>query len=242
VLLILLGSLLLPTPGRALDFFFQPDTTIGNVGQTVLLSGQIGASPLMRGFTVYMAYDTNTIDLYEPPEPGTLIAGHSGLDFNYFDHAPFAPNRLEIGGTIFGTDFWQGPGELFRVRFLLRRCADAPITAPFPPFFVDASEGFPPVIFYPAAVFVCERVPQSPQELTIHPDSPTSVILRWSPVTQDIFGRALFAPPSYRVTRQQILPFIMPVETVATVSSLFFVESLAAGDEYTYEIIAVSGP
>jgi len=116
---------------QAIELFFEPDTTVADSGQIVEFSCLIGPSDLLRGFTVYMAYDTNMIDLYEPPVPGALVANQQGLQFNYFDHAPFQPNRLEIGATIFSEDFWQGPGEIFRMRMILRTCGVESIDAPF---------------------------------------------------------------------------------------------------------------
>jgi len=155
LILVLWMCLGLPRTGLAIDFYFEPDTAFGEVSETVLLSGRIGPSDLMRGFTVYMAYDTNLVRLAEPVVPGSLIVGREGLSFGYFDH-DYLPDLLEVYGTIMSpsVDFWAGPGELFQLRFELRMCGDAEITAPYPPFFVDAQGGFPPVTFHPAMILV----------------------------------------------------------------------------------------
>lgn len=229
-------------PAHAIDFFFEPDTAFGNIGQIIQFSGRIGESPLMRGFTVYMAYDTNRLDLYEPPHAGALIAGQQGLQFNYFDHAPFEPNLLEIGATVFGTDFWQGPGELFTMRMILRSCGDEPIIAPNAPFFVAADETYPPVTYHPAFVRICNAVPQPPNGLTIHPESnPAQINLRWWSVTQDTLGRPLFEAPVYTIYRQQVLPTLDPPLNIATVPDTFFTDPQGAGTEYLYYIITQTG-
>lgn len=225
---------------NAIDFFFAPDTISGGVGDTVELSGQIGTTDLMRGFTVYIAYDTNGIDLSAPPVPGTLIADRNGLNFNYFDHVPIHPDRLEIGGTVFGTDFWSGPGELFRVRFVLRMCTDAPLTSAGAPFFVDANGMYPPVTFHPAVVLICPRVPAAVGGLTIYPFGSTAVMLRWPAVTADYLNRPLFTSPHYVVLRQQVLPIELPVQNVASTSDTSFVDPLETGVEYLYYIVAES--
>jgi hypothetical protein len=208
----------LTLPALALDFYFDPDTLQGNLGQQLTLSGRITGSAPLRSFTVYMAYDTNVIDLVPPPVAGALIAGHSGLQFNYFDHAPIHPTLLEITATIFGADLWQGPGELFQLTFELRSCADAPITAPFVPFFLDGVGSVVPVTYFPAIIGVCSRVPRSTSTLVIYPDTGTQVTLRWQAVRLDTLNRPLFALPTYRVLGQSLLPVIGP-EVVITITS-----------------------
>jgi hypothetical protein len=144
-----------PRTGLAIDFYFEPDTAFGEVSETVLLSGCIGPSDSMRGFTVYMAYDTNLVRLAEPVAPGSVVVGREGLNFGYFDH-DYLPDLLEVYGTIMNpsVDFWAGPGELFQLRFELRMGGDAEMTAPHPPFFVDAQGGFPPVTFHPGMIII----------------------------------------------------------------------------------------
>ena len=221
---------------QAIDFFFVPDTVMGDVGDTVELSGQISASDLMRGFTVYLVYDTNVIDLSAPPVAGSLIANQEGLQFSYFDHVPIHPDRLEIGGTVFGEDFWAGPGELFHVRFVLRTCADAPITLLEYQHFVDASGGYPTVTFYPAVAMICPRIPAEVAGLTIYPAG-ADVILRWPDVTADYLGRPLLVDPTYLIYRQQILPTELPVMNIASTADTVFVEPLQSGEEYLYYIV-----
>lgn len=209
--------------GCAVDFFFEPDTATGNVGDTITLAGRIGPSDLLRAFTVYMAYDTNVLDLAAPPVPGALIAGRPGLDFRYLDHVPVAPHRLEIGATIFSTSYWAGPGEIFRARFVLRQCADQNIVAPNNPFFLSSTSVSLPVTYDPATVLICPRIPVAPSALTIAAWPPDSVTLYWNPVTLDTLGRLLLAPAEYRIFRQQIVPPLPPV-IVATVSDTTYAE------------------
>jgi hypothetical protein len=241
-IMLLIAELTLCRAASALDFFFSPDTASGNTGQTVLLSGQIGASALMRGFTVYMAYDTNLIDLAEPPVAGSLIANRQGLQFNYFDHAPFEPDVLEIGGTIFGTDFWQGPGELFRVRFTLRQCAIQEITAPYAPFFIAADDTYPTVAYHPATIVICPDMPASPQRLTVSLESPSTIRLLWNSVSLNILGQPLPSAPMYRIFRQRIQPSQLPLENIATVADTFYLDTFSSGSEYLYHVTARTTP
>lgn len=231
-------SLCLCPAGWAVDFFFQPDTANGNVGDTVTLAGRIGPTELLRGFTVYMAYDTNVIDLAAAPVPGTLIAGRPGLDFRYLDHVPVAPHRLEISATIFGSSFWAGPGEIFRARFVLRRCADQDIVAPSNPFFLSSTGVSLPVTYDPASVLICPRVPAAPLFLTIAAAPLPWVTLYWQPVATDTLGRSLLAPVEYRVFRQQVLPSLLPPVLVITLSDTTFSEPLNGGVLHHYYVQA----
>ena len=228
-------------PASAIDFFFEPDTAFGEIGQVVQFSGRISESELMRGYTVYMVYDTNRIDLYEPPLPGALIVNQQGMQFNYFDHAPFQPTLLEIGATVFGTDFWQGPGEIFTMRMILRTCGNELIAAPYPPFFVAANETYPPVTYHQALVRICNVIPEAANQLTIMLNDPLSMILRWSPVTQDTSGFPLPASPTYVIVRQQVLPTLLPPENAGTTLDTFFVDPQGPGTDYIYHIITEPG-
>jgi hypothetical protein len=187
-----------------------------------------------------MAYDTNLIDLASPVLPGSLIAGRQGLEFHYFDHT-YQPNLLEVGGTVWSNDFWAGPGELFQLKFKLRQCDDAPITAPYSPFFVDAHGGFPPVTFHSGLVCICNRVPEPPNALLIQPLSADSVLLRWLPVTHDTLGRPLFEPVYYDIVRQQILPAEMPAASVAVIPDTFFIDTTGQSTECLYRVISETG-
>jgi len=233
VLLVLLIPIFLciPQAGSAIDFFFAPDTALGNAADTVWVSGRIGPSDSMRGFTIYMAYDTNLIRLAQPVAPGSLIVGREGLNFGYFDHN-YIPDVLEVYGTIMNpsVDFWAGPGELFRLGFQLRECGDAPITAPYPPFFIDAHGGFPTVTFHDGTVFICDQVPEPPYELTIQPGSPDSVILRWPPT----------GAPSYKVYGATE-PFILG-SLLDTVSDTTWTDANTANrpSPYFYYVTAVA--
>jgi hypothetical protein len=225
--------------GLAIDFFFEPDTSLGDAADTIWVSGRIGTSDSMRGFTVYMAYDTNLIRLIHPVAPGSLIVEREGLNFGYFDHN-YIPDVLEVYGTIMNpsVDFWAGPGELFRLQFELRQCGDAPITAPYPPFFVDSHGEFPTVTFHTGTVFICGQVPQPASGLVIQPEPPDSVILRWFPVTRDTLGHPLTAPPDYVIFRQQILPLETPPSIIATVADTFFADSIGQARECLYYVIS----
>lgn len=225
-----------------LDFFFEPDTADGDVGQIVQLSGRIGASQLMRGYTVYMEYDTNVIDLYEPPVAGSLVAGLPGLQFNYFDHAPFEPTLLEIGATVFGTSFWQGPGELFRIRLLLRNCGTESIVPPFPPFFVAADDTYPPVDYHPAIIFICPLVPQPPARLTLFRNSLQTVQLTWSAVHLDTLNHPLNTDPFYNILRWQVQPVPGPILVIGSTTDTTFADSLNGTIQYNYQVKAVVTP
>jgi hypothetical protein len=155
IILSVLAQLACSSSAAAFDFFFVPDTNSGQIGDTIVLSGCISSSDLMRGFTVYLAYDTNLIDLAAPAIAGSLIADRDGLNFGYFDH-DYIPDALEVYGTIMNpsVDFWSGPGELFQLSFELRANGETSIAAPYPSLFVDSEGGFPPVTFYPATVTI----------------------------------------------------------------------------------------
>ena len=227
---------------RAANFYFAPDTSHGDVGQTILVSGMIDSTALMRGYTIYMTYDTNVVDLAEPPVVGSLLAGHEGLQFNYFDHAAFLPNALEITATIFGTALWQGPGELFRARFVLRQCGAPQMTAPYPPFFIAADNTYPTVTYHPPAILICSLIPAHPQDLTIYPDSSFGLRLFWNTVTQDTNGQTLPNAPAYQIYRQQMIPSPQPEVIIATVSDTSYEDSTIQDGEWIYHVSALPAP
>lgn len=237
VLLVLLISL----PVQAVDVFLVPDSTYGDAGDTVEITCEIGATELMRGYTVYMAYDTNLIRLVHPALPGSVVADQEGLQFNYFDHIPIFPDRLEIGATVFGDDLWSGPGDIFTARFELLDCGDVPITAPFPPFFVDAENNYPPTTFTGAAVLICGRVPAPVSDLVILPLTTGGVHLWWNPVATDTLGRPLTEPPVYSIFRQQILPDLQPAAFLNAVSDTEYFDSYSTGSMYQYYIVVEGG-
>jgi hypothetical protein len=155
IVLLVLAQLACSSSTVAFDFFFVPDTNSGQVGDTIALSGCISSSDLMRGFTVYLAYDTNLIDLVAPAIAGSLIADRDGLNFGYFDH-DYIPDALEVYGAIMNpsVDFWAGPGELVQLSFKLRANGETSVTAPYPSLFIDSEGGFPPVTFHGATVTI----------------------------------------------------------------------------------------
>lgn len=240
VVLLLVGVFLLSHVriAAAFDFFFLPDTSRGNMGDTVTVTGRIGPSDTLRSFTVYLFYDTNAVDLVRPPLPGALIAGRAGLDFRYADHIPAAPNRLEIGATVFSTDYWAGPGELFIARFALRRCGDETMAGS--PGFRRPDGSYIPGVFDPPMFLICPRVPQSPRELTIYQTTSDSLELRWNPVVFDELGRMLLVPPEYRIFRQQMLPAPLPPMLIGSTGSTVYTDAIESGDLYHYYIVTVT--
>jgi len=164
------------------------------------------------------------------------------MQFNYFDHAPFEPDLLEIGATVFGTDFWQGPGEIFHARFNLRQCGVEQLVAPYPPFFVAADDSYPIVTYHPATVKICFVVPSLPQALTIYPDSPLSVRLFWGAVTLDSNNQPLPTAPVYNIYRQQLNPLPGPDQVIATVSDTFYTDSDFLNGECLYHVTAQITP
>ena len=237
---ILIAMVLLFTGGMricyAVDFMFEPDTVGGNIGETVWLSGRIGPSEAMRSFTIYLSYDTTFLRLNGAPVAGALVENKTGLDFRYLDHVPSEPDWLEIGATVFSADFWSGPGELFRIPFLLRACGDVPITAPFGIVFRNSSDQYVTGIYHNATVLICDRIPQAVNNLTIYPLSSDSVMLRWSPVTKDTLNRLLISPPSYSIFRQRIAPTYFPPESLTTVTNTFCGSS-TTGNAYLYYLM-----
>lgn len=242
LLLMMMAGLAQPRLAAAIELSFAPDSSFADIGQTVLLSATIGATESLRSFTVYLQYDTNLVDLSEPPVAGTLLAGHPGLDFRYLDHVPSQPNWLEIGATIFGDNLWAGPGELFRIRLIMRNCADVELAAPFGIVFRTPDGTFVTGDYNPPTIFICNRVPLPPAALTVYPSSQDTVTLRWSAVTHDTLGRLLFAAPLYRVFRQQITPILLPAINMATVSDTTFLDPHSSGRTYQYYVVAQSNP
>ncbi len=220
----------------ATELYFQPDTSSGAIGDTVNLSAWITSSDTMRGFTIYMVYDTNFVDLAAPPVPGSLLAGRSGLDFRYSDHILAAPDWLEVGATIFGTSFWAGPGELFRLRMILRDCGNITMTADFGLRRPDGT--FVAGDFNPPLFSICTAPPMAPDSLTIFWTG-TSAILRWKAVTLDTLGFVLPQPPFYRIFRSQEMPTALPYIVIDSTFSTTAEDSLASGTEHFYYIQAV---
>lgn len=216
----------------------SPDSLFGDSGDTVTVSCMIGASELLRGYTVYLAYDTAHVDLVAPPTAGALVAGRVGLQFNYFDHIPIYPDRLEVGATVFGTDFWAGPGELFQARFRITGCNDWGIFAPFNPFLVSAAGTLPSSSLTGATVLACDRIPQAPDSLTIFWTG-SGANLRWTPVTLDTLGRSLLVAPLYRIQRNQQMPFVIPFAAIDSTVTTAYHDGTAAGEEHLYFIEAV---
>jgi hypothetical protein len=239
LLLVVFLSAALWQNASALDFYFTPDTSRGNIGDTVLVHGYIGTSEMLRGFTVYMYYDTNTFDLASAPVAGTLIAGRSGLDFRYSDHIIAAPGQLEVGATVFSTSYWAGPGELFRAKFVLRHCTGAEVYGDAA--FRSSTGVFIQGTYNPPAILVCDQTPQPPlppAALTVAYDSTSGIVLHWSAVRYDLYYRPLQVAPSYNLFRQSIRPGPGPVELIATTGDTLHYEPLDSGFEYTYWITA----
>ncbi len=231
---IALSSML--TSAGATELYFLPDTSSGAIGDTVDLSAWITSSDTVRGFTIYMVYDTNYVDLAAPPVPGALLAGRPGLDFRYSDHIIAAPDWLEVGATIFGTSFWAGPGELFRMRMILRDCGNITMTASFGLRRPDGS--FIAGDFNPPVFAICTAPPMAPDSLTIFWTG-TSAVLRWKAVTLDTLGFVLPQPPLYRIFRNQEMPAVLPFVVIDSTFGTTAEDSLATGTEHLYYIEAV---
>jgi hypothetical protein len=236
-LLLALSVLIVACPAAAVDFFFQPDSAEGNVPDTVLFSGRIAASDTMRGFTVYLGYDTTKLK-FAGASAGSLIAGRQGLQFFAYDHTPANPERLDVGASVYSTDYWAGPGELFTVRFALRRCGDVPIIAPYNPRFVAPNGSLLPWSFEPAVALICERVPAPPQGLTVSVVNLDSLQLLWRPVVCDTLGRALLQPPQYGIYQQQIRPVILPPVLVDMVTDTGYQLVVPNSTECIYHVMA----
>ncbi|MBL0061396.1 MAG: hypothetical protein IPP40_07915 [bacterium] len=221
---------------HATELYFLPDTSSGAIGDTVDLSAWITSSDTVRGFTIYMVYDTNYVDLAVPPVAGTLLAGRPGLDFRYSDHIIAAPDWLEVGATIFGTSFWAGPGELFRMRMVLQDCGDVTMTADFGLRRPDGS--FVLGDFNPPVFSICTAPPMAPDSLTIFWTG-TSALLRWKAVTLDTLGNALPQLPLYRIYRSQEMPVALPFVVIDSTVNTIAEDSLAPGSEHLYYIQAV---
>jgi hypothetical protein len=239
-MIIMLAMMMLSSESQAIDFFFQPDTSSGNIGDTIRLSGRIGPSDTLRGFTIYLSNDTTVLDLASPPVAGSLIANRQGLDFRYLDHVASEPDWLEIGATVFSTDYWAGPGELFQVSFVLRQCGDISLSASVG--FRRPNATYIAGNYDPPEIFICRAVPQYPTCLTLSPAPPEGIVLRWCSVTLDTLGHELLAPPNYRVWRQQILPVVNPAAPVATVPDTFFTDPFDTGTDYIYYVTAQAAP
>jgi hypothetical protein len=224
---------------EAVELFFLPDTSFGQIGDTVTLSALMTASDTVRSFAVYMVYDTNLVDLASAPVPGALVAGRAGLDFRYADHVPAAPDWLEVGATVFSTDYWAGPGELFQVRFVFRGCGDVSMTADVG--FRRPNGTFIPGTFNPPEFRICGHVPQNTSMLTIREFSVNSIILRWYSVTLDTLGQPLPPPVLYIVYRQQIEPTQGAVTLISTVPDTTYVDNFDTGTQYTYYVVVQQG-
>jgi hypothetical protein len=229
-----------PIRSWAVTLSFLPDTSRGEIGDTIQLSGRIGPSDTLRGFTMYMVYDTNQIDLSTAPIAGSLIANRTGLDFRYSDHAGAAPNRLEIGATIFGTSFWAGPGELFVIRFVLRQCGTVIPTAEVGFRRPDAS--FIPGVYDPPEIVICSAPPVRPFGLTIIKSGGDSVSLHWNSVTVDMDGFPLQAPPQYWIYRQAVIGPVLPPDRIAVTSDTLYFDVFAESAAYFYFITANRTP
>jgi len=224
-------------PPRVVQFSFEPDSAFTQLGDTVILCGIIAASELMRGFTVYLGYDTSKVDFIDAA-PGLLIEGRIGLQFYFYDHVPVLPDRLDIGAAVYGEDYWAGPGELFRARFVLRGCGDEPIVNAYAPRFVAPDGTTLPWSFEPALFLICDRVPQAPSGVKIIALPSDTVQLWWNPVTRDTLDRPLFAPTQYRVYRAQIFPAAGGPTLVLTTNDTTSVDSVGEGDAYQNHVTA----
>jgi hypothetical protein len=206
------------------------------------MSAQIDASVPLRGFVVYLRYDTTMIKLAVPPVTGTLVRNVPGLNFSYFDHPPFYPTLLSVGGAVMGSATFSGPGELFQIRFLLRQCGDASISMSGTPYLQDTNGVFITSSYTPAVIMVCPRIPVAVSGLTISQMPNNSFALYWPPASTDLLGRRLFVPVAYRVLRQQIQPEILSPLELTVVADTSYVDVNPAGTQCLYHIVVSSTP
>ncbi|MBK6911507.1 MAG: hypothetical protein IPH10_11380 [bacterium] len=235
MIIVVLAVLKLAAPSIATELYFQPDSSFGLIGDTVTVSAYITASDTVRGFTVYLYYDTTLVDLAAAPVPGSLISSVPGLDFRFADHIVSAPNWLEVGATIFGGTYWAGPGELFRLRLVYRGCGDVPMNADVELWRPNGS--YIPGTFNPPVFLICDRVPQAPDSLTIQLTG-SAAELHWRAVMFDTLGRALIEPPLYRVYRSTIAPIPGPYAAIDSTPSLFYLDVNAHADQSEYRVDA----
>lgn len=220
----------------ATEMYFQPDTAVVALGDTVTFSAFITASDTVRSFTVYMVYDTNDVDLVGAPTPGSLITGLPGLDFRFADHIIAAPNWLEVGATVFGTTYWAGPGEVFQFSLVMRDCGVIPMTGSFS--MRRPNGAFIPGTFTPPALLVCDAAPVAPDSLTIFWTG-SAAHLRWKAVSLNEFGFPLPNPPAYVIYRAEDAPTPSPFAPIDTVAILEYVDSTGLGEQHTYYVQAL---
>jgi len=220
----------------ATEMYFTPDTTVASIGDTILFTAYITASDTVRGFTVYMVYDTNDVDLAVVPTASTLIAGLPGLDFRYADHIVAAPAWLEVGATVFGTTYWAGPGAVFQFGLVMRECGDIPMTGSFGMRRPNGS--FIPGDFTPPRIFVCDPIPAEPESLTVFWTG-TAAHLRWNLVAMNTWGFPLPDPPVYVIYRAEEQPSILPYVAIDTVATTQYLDSTGTGIEHLYYVKAL---
>jgi hypothetical protein len=225
---------------QAIELYFTPDSSFAAVGDTIQLSARITASDTLRGFSVYMVYDTNQIDLVGVPIPGPLIASRAGLDFRYADHIVSAPDWLEVGATVFSTDYWAGPGELFQMSMVMRGCGDLTMTAELG--FRRPSGEYIPGDFTSPVFLVCDRVPADPGHVVISPLPVGVVSLRWNQVRLDTLGRPILYPVIYDLHRQQILPSMGPDLVIVSTADTTYIDPLDGTESYNYTVTAIVTP
>lgn len=221
--------------GKATEMYFQPDTAFAQIGDTVDFTALITTSDTVRGFTVYITYDTNNVDLVANPTPGTLIAGLPGLDFRFADHIIAAPDWLEVGATVFGTSYWAGPGELFQFSLVMRSCGAIPMIGSFGMRRPDGT--FIPGTFDAPELFVCDPIPELPDSLTIFWTG-TDAQLKWKPVTFSTFGTPLPTAPSYVIYRREELPSQTPYAPIDTTTATIYFDSVPPGEAHMYYVKA----
>jgi hypothetical protein len=227
--------------GYAVEVYLSPDSIETNIGDTVTVGCLIGPSDLLRGYTVYLSYDTNRVKLAAPPLPGSVVSGQSGLNFSYFDHEPFFPEVLEVSATVFGDDFWQGPGDLFSARFVILECGDEPLATPYLPFIVDPGNNSVEVTVTGSLLMICERIPSPVSSLTVYPDI-GGIRLSWNPVTTDTLNRPLLLQPVYSIFRTSIIQSSLPPLMIGSVADTTYWDSLEPDDGYTYYIVTGPAP
>ncbi|MBI5060520.1 hypothetical protein HZB60_12160 [candidate division KSB1 bacterium] len=228
------------TTAQAIQLYFAPDSSFAAVGDTIRLSGQITPTDTLRGFSVYLVYDTTKLALVGAPVPGSLIASRSDLDFRYADHVLSAPDWLEVGATVFSADYWAGPGELFQMSMVMRGCGDEGMTAEVG--FRQPGGEYIAGDFSSPAFLICDRVPVQPGQLVAAPWPAGSVTLRWNRVMSDTLGRPILFPVRYDIHRQPVFPLFGPEMVIAATADSVFVDALDSTETYHYTITATTTP
>jgi hypothetical protein len=100
--------------GAAVELFFDPDPKYVFGARPFHVSLDVGAVDSLRGFQVYLSYDSTMID-FDSALPGDLLEPPPPLWWYVVEESP---RLVRIEGVILGPDlFVNGPGELAELHF-----------------------------------------------------------------------------------------------------------------------------